>query len=335
MKKYLPIFLVFIFTVIFYLPIFINPGIQVNRGNDLTEFFWPIFYFVRESISKYHQLPFWNNLFFSGTPLLPDPQSPIFYFPNIIFLFFRNIDTGFIVSIFSHIFLAGLGMHFLARNGFKFSIKTSLFCSFVYIASPKLSGFIEAGHYGLIASWTWLPFVFLATIRLTELRTLKKSILLSITLAAVFFTHILIFLIVTISICILFIYLTLSKGKYIIKSLMFFLITGILTFGLIAITFLPQLSWQGETTRNLLLNSPDTYPKWLGFTEFIKAGISPILFGPKFIWNLDTEKTITLGFFTSLFAFFGFLKLKTKLKILFSIAMLLIVLISMNNISPI
>src|SRR5579859_4223436 len=147
--KFMIIIILLLFSALFYLPIIINSNILVNRGNDLTNFFYPIFYFVRDSIFKFHQLPFWNNLFFSGTPLLPDPQAPIFYLPNLIFLFFKNIDTGFTISIFLHIFIGGVGMYYLAKKGFNFSKASSVFCAFLYIASPKLSGYIEAGHYGL------------------------------------------------------------------------------------------------------------------------------------------------------------------------------------------
>src|SRR5258708_931548 len=327
MKKYLPIILIFAFTFFFYLPILKSPDRLVNRGNDLSEFFWPIFYFVRNSIFKFNEIPFWNNLFFSGTPLLPDPQAPIFYLPNIIFLFFKNIDTGFTISIFLHIFVSGIGMYLLSKLGFKFSIKTSLFCSFIYIASPKLSGFIESGHYGLITSWTWLPFAFLTTILLAKKQSFKKSILLSISLAALFYTHVLIFIIAVFSISILYIYLT--------RNLRYLVLSGILCFGLIAIAFLPQLDWQSATTRNLLLNDPDVYPKWLGIKEFLKASISPIFFGPKFILSLDTEKIVGLGLFTTIFAFFGFLNLNRKNKILITTVLLILVLVSMNNISPI
>lgn len=334
MKKYLPFFLIFIFTTIFCFPILKDINIFTNRGNDLTEFFWPIFYFTKINIVNNHQLPFWNNLFFSGTALLPDPQSPLFYIPNILFLFFKSLDTGFLVSIFIHIFFAGIGMYFLSKNGFNFSKKTSLFCSFIYVASPKLSGFIEAGHFGLITSWAWLPFAVLSVILLAKKPTLKKSVFLSITLSGLFYTHILVFAITTISISILFLYLIAKDKKNIAKKIIHFLIAGIITFGLTAIALLPQLSWQNITTRSLLLNSPDVYPKWYSKIEFAKASISPVIFGSKFIWGLDTEKTVALGIFTSIFVFFGFIKLKTRNKYLIEVSLLIPLLISLNNISP-
>lgn len=324
--SHLPQMIILLFNIFFYLPIFQNPNILINRGNDLTQFFWPIFYFVKNNILHLHQIPLWNNLFFSGTPLLPDPQSPIFYLPNILFLIFKKIDTGFVVSIFLHIFIGGIGMYFLAKKSFNFSKISSLFCSFLYIASPKLAGYLEAGHYGLITSWGWLPFIFLFTILVTRKPNIRNITFLSFFLALIFYSHILIFAISVISISLLYFYFK--------KNPIPLLFAGVICFGFIAISLIPQLSWQEQTTRNLLLNNPDVYPKWLGFKEFIKASVSPILLGSKFIWELDTEKIIGLGLLTSLFSFFGFLKLKLKSKIIMVIIILTIFLISLNNISP-
>jgi len=326
MKKRLPILFIFIFVSFFYLPILSAPNILTNRGNDLTEFFFPIFYFVRETIFKYHQLPFWNNLFFSGTPLLPDPQAPIFYLPNIIFLFLESIDTGFVVSIFLHIFIGGVGMYYLAKRGVGLSRSSSLFCSFLYTASPKLSGYIEAGHYSLITSWAWLPFAFLFTIFLAKKSTLKNTISLSLFLSLIFYCHVLIFGITIIFLCLLYFYLK--------KNPVPILISGAICFGFIAISLLPQLSWQSQTTRNLLLSGPDVYPKWLGFKEFIQASLLPIFMGPKFIWQLDTEKTISVGFFTLFFSSIGFLKTNKRTGMIVGIILLIILLVSLNNISP-
>lgn len=226
-------------------------------------------------------------------------------------------------------------MYYLSNKGFKFSTKVSLFCSFLYISSPKLSGFIEAGHFGLITSWSWIPFAFLSTILLAKKPNIKKTIILSIFLSLIFYTHILIFGITTISISLLFIYITFSQKNTYSKNLFYFLFVGIFTFGLVAISFIPQILWQGQTTRNLLLNDPDIYPKWLGLKDFLKASLSPIINGPNFIWNLDTEKIIGVGFFTSILAAIGFIKIKKNQKILITSVLSIIALISLNNISPI
>src|SRR3990167_3712153 len=98
LKVLTPILLV---TTFVYLPFLSNPALLLARDNDLTEFFWPLIYYIKTNILDYAQIPYWNNLFFSGTPLLPDPQNPTWYFPNMIFLLLP-IDTAFFITFISH-----------------------------------------------------------------------------------------------------------------------------------------------------------------------------------------------------------------------------------------
>ncbi|PJA42828.1 hypothetical protein CO176_01325, partial [Candidatus Woesebacteria bacterium CG_4_9_14_3_um_filter_39_10] len=114
-NKYFPFLVIFLTVLFFYLPIFLKPNILLERENDLQGFFWPIIYFVKNQILTNHELPLWNNVFFGGTPLLPDPQSPLFYFPNIIFLILP-IGIGFIASFFLHSVLAGVGMYITSKD---------------------------------------------------------------------------------------------------------------------------------------------------------------------------------------------------------------------------
>src|SRR5258708_27228330 len=196
-----------LFAAIIYLPVILNPGILFNRANDLVEFFWPIYYFTRNQILLNHQLPLWNTLFFSGTPLLPDPQSPLFYIPNIVFLLFKNIDVGFFLLFFIHSIWGGIGAYFLAKRGLKFKNNVSIFVSLIYVTTPKVAGYLEAGHIGLVTSFAWLPFATLGMIYLSRKNNLKSVLLLGISLTALFYTHILIFAISIFSLVLFYYYL--------------------------------------------------------------------------------------------------------------------------------
>ncbi len=334
-RKFLPVAIpIFLFTLLFYLPELLDRNTLFNRGNDLDEFFWPIYYFVRNQIIVNHQIPLWNNLFFSGTPLLPDPQSPLFYFPNII-LFFNNIDIGLFIILFTHSLLAGIGAYLLARYELKLSTKASFFASFLYIASPKIAGYLEAGHVGLVTSFSWLPFVFLASLLLARKPDIKKSIFLAFSLSMLFYTHLLIFAIALVSSSALFFFVVVTSKKNSLTGIVYAVFSLIFLFGFTAIALLPQLAWQSETTRSLLLNNPDVYPKWISIREFIQASISPWIVGHQFIWSLDSEKWIPLGIGVLFLSFIGFLNLKRNIKIAILIACLLVVLLSLNNISPV
>lgn len=328
---------IFLVTLLLYLPIIFNPSILLNRGNDLDEFFWPIIYFVKQQILQTHQLPLWNNLFLSGMPLLPDPQSPLFYPPHFIFLIFP-VDYTFIISFLLHIFLAGIGAYVLARYGLGLSTPAGFFSSFLYIASPKLAGFLEAGHSGLVWSWAFLPFIALATLKLAQKPKFVWSGLLGLSLAAVFYTHTIIFIISAIAAGLLLLMTAtispIKKGVF-RSAILFFLLAILLTFGLAAITLLPQIEWVPQTTRFLLLQDRDVYPKWTGVIEFVKVALTPLILGKEGIWNLDSEKWIPLGTSTSVLALFGLLGLKRRIVIPILGSGLLVAFIALNNISPI
>ena len=332
-NKYFPFFIIFLAALIFYLPIFLKPNILLERENDLQGFFWPIIYFVKNQILTNHQLPFWNNVFFGGTPLLPDPQSPLFYIPNVIFLFLP-IGIGFITSIFLHLVFGGIGIYFASKNGFGLSKAASIFAAIIYIISPKFAGYLEAGHFGLITAWAFLPFVVYSLIKLTKSPNFKWSLVLAICLAGLFFSHLLTFLI---GLVFGFGFLILSGKnlKSFKESFIFFVSAVLFTFGLISVSLLPQLSWKNQTTRSMLISERDVYPKWTSKFEFIRSVSTPWITGIKSLKTIETEKTISLGLFTLILALIGFLKLSKRNKVLLLLAATIISLIALNNASPI
>lgn len=328
------VFLLIVCAAIFILlPIIIEPKLLLARGNDLQEQFWPVFYFIREQFWKNHSLPLWNNLWFSGLPLLPDPQFSLFYPFNMIFILLPT-DIGFIIYFLVHIVIGGVGTFITARYGLHFAKNSSLFCALLYMSQPRLAGYLEAGHYGLVASLAWLPFALLGVIKLSRQANLLWAIVLSVALAGLFYTHPVNFLLTTIISIAIFITLFLSNslGKNDIKPLILFAISGLLVFGLTAVTLLPQIEWLPDTTRSLLLKNRDIYPKWSSFNEFALSILWPIKLD---IWEIDTEKWIPLGIITSFLGLYGFLQLKKKFKMLLLLLFLTVFLVATNTISPI
>ena len=147
-------------------------NIILDRGNDLTEIFWPVLYYIKNQIVLGNGIPLWNKMFFSGTPLLPDPQNLFIYPLNIIFLFLP-IDTGILISIFIHIILAGIGMYLLLKIN-NVTKLTSIIIAILFAISPKFFSYLEAGHLGLIQSWAFIPWVYWATINLITRKNVKS-----------------------------------------------------------------------------------------------------------------------------------------------------------------
>lgn len=321
-------------TLFYYLPILINPSLILNRDNDLQQQFWPIFYFIKEQFWRYHQLPLWNNMFFSGLPLLPDPQFSLFYPPNLIFLILP-LNLAFIIYFIFHIFFGGIGIYLLMKQCFKTSVLASLFASFAFIFSPRLAGYLEAGHSGLVASWGLLPWVTLATFMLAKNPRYRWTAILGASLAGIFFTHTVTFGIATGASVILFLILiTLYSTQHRKPSVLHFLGGLLAMAGLSAVSLLPQIEWAPQTTRFLLLQHPDVYPKWFSIKELFFDTFLPYLNKQSQLQNINTEKWLSLGLFTSLLALWSFWRLKRKEKVFLFFSVLAVILVSLNNASP-
>lgn len=312
-------------TLLLLYPYLSNPEFFLSRNNDLQEFFWPIIEYTKTGILSHNQIPLWYTTILSGTPLLPDPQSMIFYVPNIIFLF-TDMSTGFLISTNFHIFLSGVGMYVLTQHALGFQKRNSIIAGLLYLFNPKFAGFLEAGHFGLITSWAWIPFAIYAALILTKRPSFKHTVLLSTMLALIFYSHILIFTSTLGAIFLIWLY---SR-----RNINYFLLSLLILFGLTAIVFLPQISWAQDTTRSLLLSNPDTYPKWFRKLEFVETILVPWLEGAKNIQAMRSDKWIPLGLSLPILSLFGFLKLKSKLKIYLLIFALGLLILLLNNASP-
>lgn len=327
-------FYLFLTTVFLYIPILKNSSILLNRNNDLEEQFWPAFYLINKSIWQNHTLPLWNNLWFSGMPLLPDPQFSLFYPGNFLFYIFPT-DLAFTLYFLVHSFVGGLGAFLVSKYGFNLSQKTSTFAGILYIFMPRISGYLEAGHFGLVGTTLWLPFLLLGVIKLAHEPKIRWILLISISSAGLFFTHTITFLITTLSAVLFFLsMLILYPLKKAFLKMFLFLSAGIFTFGLTAVTLLPQLEWLPKTSRYLLLQERTVYPIWQSFLEFLRNIFIPWSQGIEKLWSIDTEKWLALGIVPSILAVVGLVSLKKNAKLLIILISILISSVALNNISP-
>lgn len=318
-------------TLIVYLPLILSPQKLLLRENDLQEQFWPVFYYIRQHFWQDYSLAFWNSLFFSGTPLLPDPQFSLFYPLNWLFILFPT-DYAFFVWLILHTFLGGIFFLILAKSVFRFSILTSFVLAALYITSPRLGAYLEAGHYGLIGTLAWLPLIIISSFKLVISKKIKYVILLGVSLAALFYLHTVTLVLAILFSLFLILTLSLLTKSNLIKITFRFILAALTSLGLTAVTLFTQIEWLPQTTRFLLLQDRDVYPKWISISEFVRSSISPLLLQNQ--EPLNTEKWLFLGITPIILAFVGFLKLKKLYKILILISLLTVVLIATNNASP-
>ena len=109
-------------------------------------------------ILKKYQLPLWNPYNFSGTPLLANFQSAVFYPLNIVFFLFP-LSIGWSVLILLQPLLASTFMYLFLRN-LKLSIPASILGSVSFAFCGFFVSWMEWGnvaHTGL-----WLPLILFA-----------------------------------------------------------------------------------------------------------------------------------------------------------------------------
>ncbi len=314
------------------LPFLVSPSLLLNRGNDLQEFFWPIIEYTKNSLGDHGELPLWYSNILSGTPLLPDPQAMLFYLPNTIFIFLP-IGAGFITSIVLHIVVGGVGMYMLVLKGLSLKSRSALLAGLLYVTAPRLSAYLEAGHFGLITSWAYLPWILFYSLEVARKPRLTTSLVLALLMATVFLLHNITFVVIGFFSAGLFT-LVAFQAKTMKRAFFYYFLTSVLTFGFSAIVLIPQLLWSPETTRFLLLKNPEVYPIWSGGLDFVKAVFVPWWGGAGALQSVETEKWLTLGTGVSLLAFLGLLRLPRKLRLLVCLAFVVVLVVTLNNISP-
>lgn len=335
LKRILPLIIA---ALLVYLPIIVNPAFFLDKHNDLQEFFWPIYFIVKKSILEGNGLPLWNNLLLAGTPLLPDPQAPLFYIPNIIFLFLP-LNLAFFVSSLLHTLAGSIGIYVVSLKKFKFSKEASIAAGIFYIFLIRTPAYIEAGHFGLILSTAWIPLVILSTINIVTKKIFTWSIILAISLSSIYFTHSTTFIFTSIFICPLLLFLVIQKkeaqNKTTIKIFLSFLVGIALTLGLISISFLPQIEWLPQTSRTYLKQNIQVWPIWESKLEYATSILVPWVNEANKLKKLDTEKWLLIGLTILTLSTIGFFKLKKGIKLTLLLSFCFIFLISSNNLSPI
>lgn len=323
MKRYAVHISLFLATIMAQLPLWANPSLFLLRDNDLENFFTPLFLLYRTSFIESHVLPLWNPLWFGGQPFISDPQSLIIYPTQVLFLLLP-ISLSIITNIWIHSLIgAYLSYLFFSKHVSKNAATVIAIC---FIFSTRLAAAIEAGHYGIILAWAWIPGVFLCAHSISKNFKLLTILCFSVVVAFLVQTHMITGLIAIFFATLYAIWI--SKQK--VKTLLGILITGVVSFGLLAIVFIPQISWQPITTRDLLLGKPEIYPVWQSKIEFFNQ-----LIPERGLSNTkDTEKVIGIGIVILFIAFTHFLQISVKQKIGIVILGLFLGLLVSNNLSP-
>ena len=153
---------------------------QALAGLDARSLFYPWLDFARTAVFS-SNLPLWDANSFSGYPFLSNPQVALFYPLNWPLLL---LPVRFALSwhVLVHLVLGGLGMFLLVRQ-LSGSRAGAWLAALAFAFSGFISARIWAGHIGLIATDSWLPWLLLATAWSVQRRQIWAAIVASVPLA--------------------------------------------------------------------------------------------------------------------------------------------------------
>jgi hypothetical protein len=82
---------------------------------DISQFYLPLYEYLRERVWE-DGLPLWNPLWNTGTPIVGDATSALFYPPRLLFLLPVSTATLLLTYVLLHLALAALGAGYAARK---------------------------------------------------------------------------------------------------------------------------------------------------------------------------------------------------------------------------
>jgi hypothetical protein len=131
----------------------------LGQGYDSRGLTYLWYQTVREALSAGH-LPLWDGKLFSGYPFLVNPQVGFFYPPAWIPIILP-LRLGVSWYAVFHLWLGGLGMVLFVRRMSR-SWLGGLLAGLVFTFSAFMAVRLWEGHFGLIATHVWLPWLLLA-----------------------------------------------------------------------------------------------------------------------------------------------------------------------------
>lgn len=147
-------------VLLFLSRILLPPAGQLIGGYDTRSLFYPWFTFARQALQQ-GDLPLWDASHFAGYPFLSNPQVALFYPPTWLALLLPPaLGLSWYVAL--HLWLSGLGMLLFVRHqGGSWSGAALAALAFTF--SGYTAARLWAGHVGLLATNSWLPWLLLAT----------------------------------------------------------------------------------------------------------------------------------------------------------------------------
>jgi len=277
-------------------------------------------------------IPLWNPYNFSGTPLLANFQSAVFYPFNFLF-FIIPFHISWSILIFIQPLLAGIFMFFYLNN-----LKLNKTASFLGSLSFSFSGFFIAWlEWGIILHTAlWLPLILLSIDKILSLfqndnfkfqisnfKFLGWNLVFLLTLVFSFFAgHLQTFFYLAIFSIVYFIARFIQDGKK-RKTFGLFLVLGFLFIIITSVQWYPTLKFINLSARNLDLagfREAGWFIPWQNLIQFIAPDFfgNPSTLNYYGVWNY-AEFIGYIGIFPLILSFYALFFRRDKKTLFFSV----------------
>jgi len=249
-------------ALLFLLPLLFFFGVlftnQFSIPYDIIDQAYMYHYFAADAF-KHGQLPLWTPYLFSGYPHVGDPQSAMFYPPNML-MYLLSPVSGLPYRLLEwqlvfHYFLAGLFMYLWAKRVFK-----DRFSSLVTAIIFMFNGFLvsRAQHLMVVNTLVWFPLIlFLFDRALREKRFLfavLSGVVFGLAILAGHAQASLHIFYVLLGFLVYQLYQPLSQRRYkhALRMTFLFATTMVIALGLSAVQILPALEFSMKSSRAAL-----------------------------------------------------------------------------------
>lgn len=306
---------------------FINPDNLVLRSGDYSDVVWPDYFFLKESLSKFGQIPLWNSTLFSGIPEISNPQSPIIYPLNyLVFIFPIGLTIVFLIWL--HFLLSAIFMYLIGERILKLRKLSSVILAFSFSLSPFYWGKAAVGHLSQLFAILLLSPLLYFSMKYFKKNKLILILPISILLSLQYLNYPTIWYYVVFFGAIAILYLSILGRN--IRLMIGFFVSLVLSLTWILPIFLAQIRTGPLITRSNLNIQDLAIPLWS-----IKRFLTSILFPSNLFFDNETEVWLYPGITVILLSIIGFLKITARFKPLIAIFLLLVLLITLGNRTPV
>ena len=124
-------------------------------GSDAAAFHYPLEAHTGRAISA-NSLPYWNPYMFAGMPQLANMQAAPFYPITALLRLFMPAHAVINLAVLLHVYIAGLGMYWLARH-YGLMRVIAFLVGLGYMLGGGVTLRVLAGHTNLLYCAAWLP----------------------------------------------------------------------------------------------------------------------------------------------------------------------------------